>query len=106
MEATSAAVLDRDAPIALDIGYLPRALPWLARLLWASRRREVERLSVALAWLLQRSHGGYEALLGSDGVRRLVRRDGLLTIYRTPEQLAAAGTEIGAQALAPASGSR
>ncbi|MFO1058538.1 MAG: FAD-binding oxidoreductase [Dongiaceae bacterium] len=88
-------LLDRDAPIVLDIGYLPRALPWLARLLWASRRREVERLSVALAWLLQRSYAGYEALLGGDGARQLVRRDGLLTIYRTPEQVAGADLEIG-----------
>jgi D-amino-acid dehydrogenase len=87
-------LLDRDAPIVLNLGYLPRAMPWIARLLWSSRRSEVERLSVALAWLLQRSHAGYEALLGSDGVRQLVRRDGLLTIYRTPGQLAAADTEI------------
>ena len=87
-------LFDRDAPIVLNLKYLPRALPWLLRLLRASRPTEVERLSVALAWLLQRSHESYESLLGRAAVRNLVRRSGLLTIYRTHQQLAAAQPEL------------
>jgi D-amino-acid dehydrogenase len=87
-------LLDPESPVAIRLRHLPRALPWLVRLLQSGRPQEVERLSVALAWLLRQSYDGYADLLTDAEVRRLFRRSGLITIYRSEAQIAAARAEI------------
>jgi D-amino-acid dehydrogenase len=87
-------LLDRNAPIAVDPRYLPRALPWFVRLLRSSASAQVDRLSVALAWLLGRAYEGYAGLLTEHEFNTLLRRSGLVTVYRTAAQIAAAETEL------------
>jgi D-amino-acid dehydrogenase len=83
-----------DAPLSVRLAYLPRLLPWLIRFLRASRPAEVERLSIALANQLSGTFQAYEPLLREAHAEDLVLRRGLVTVYRTAEQVAAARREI------------
>jgi len=76
-------LLDPLGPLALRWSYLPQLLPWLWRFLLAARPREVERLSTALAALLDGSLDAYAPLLGEAGAPELLHRTGWLTVYET-----------------------
>jgi D-amino-acid dehydrogenase len=56
-------LLDRESPLAIRWGYLPKLAPWLGRFLLASRPRRVEHLSVALASLQKHAVRAYADLL-------------------------------------------
>jgi D-amino-acid dehydrogenase len=87
-------LIDPDAPLSIRLAYLPRLLPWFARFLRSSTGREVERLSHALADLLKEALTAYAPLLAAADAGDLVKQKGLVTVYRTAEQLAAARPEI------------
>lgn len=87
-------LVDPEAPLSVRLAYLPRLLPWLARFLRAGRPAEVERLSVALADQLRGTFEAYAPLIDAAAAGELVQRRGLLTAYRTAEQLQAAQREI------------
>jgi D-amino-acid dehydrogenase len=85
---------DPDAPLSIRWAYAGRLLPWLVRALAASRRNQVERLSLALADLLRDAIDAYGPILAAASAAALVRRDGLVMVHRNDEQLAAANAEI------------
>jgi D-amino-acid dehydrogenase len=87
-------LLDSDAPLSIRWAYAPRLLPWFARFLAASRPDRAERVSRALAELLSGAIAAYAPMLAAAAASALVRRDGLLTVYRNEAQLAEAKPEI------------
>lgn len=87
-------LMDPSGPLAIRWRYLPRLAPWLVRLLWASRASAVERIAAALADLLRGAFAAYRPLLESADAEALVRREGVLVVYRSERDLAAAGPEL------------
>ncbi len=87
-------LFDRDAPLSIRWSYAATLLPWFVRLLRASTPGEVERLSRALSDMLATAVEAYGPLLEAAGAERLVRRDGLVMVYRTAEQVESARAEI------------
>jgi D-amino-acid dehydrogenase len=81
---------DPDGPLRIRPHYLPRALPWLARFLAASREREVERIATAMRALLAPIFDAYAPLLRNAGADDLVRRTGCLYAFATDASHAAA----------------
>lgn len=63
--------------------YTPRALPWLLRFLWQSRRRPVHANTAALTRLLASGAGELEGWLAAAGAPALVREQGALRLYPT-----------------------
>ena len=76
-------LLDSTGPLALRWSYLPKLWPWLVRFLAAARPREVERISKALADLLDGSLAAYDPLLQEAGAPDVIRKTGWLTLYET-----------------------
>lgn len=69
-------------PLAVRWSYLPRALPWLARYLWAGwTEAKVLRTAKALRPLLVDSPALYAELAEAAGVPALIRRQGLMYVY-------------------------
>ncbi|PZW49145.1 D-amino-acid dehydrogenase [Humitalea rosea] len=69
-------------PLAVRWSYLPRALPWLARYLWAGwTEAKVLRTARALRPLLVDSPALYAELAAAAGVPGLIRRQGLMYVY-------------------------
>jgi D-amino-acid dehydrogenase len=81
-------LLDRDGPLRLPLAYLPRAMPWLARFLAASRPDRVEAIAARLARLNAGVIDGHVALAREIGAPELVRRQGHLHVYPDAESLA------------------
>ena len=63
-------------PLAIRLGYLPRAVPWFLRFLAASRPKRVERIADALRPLLSQTFDAYEPLVRRAGVSDLIRQTG------------------------------
>ncbi len=76
-------LLDPLAPLAIRWRYLPWIAPWLLRFVRASRPERVEAISIALKSLLDGVSDSYDALLESAGAGDLVRKEGLLYVYRS-----------------------
>ncbi len=76
-------------PLAVRWAYLPRATPWLLRLLAASRRSRVAAIADAMGALNMPSVDAYGELLGSADFADLVRRDGAINAYETVAALEA-----------------
>lgn len=81
---------DPEGPLVLRWHYLLAAMPWLARFVWASRRAEVERISMALATLLSHAQPAYRSFLDDDAYRTYVASRGLLFPYKSETAFAAA----------------
>ncbi len=79
-------LLDPTGPLHVRWRYLPRAAPWLARWLLASRIRTVERSSAALRGLLHGAVDEYHDLLGPQEAARLIRRNGQLILWQSDRQ--------------------
>ncbi|MDX6749482.1 FAD-dependent oxidoreductase [Geminicoccaceae bacterium 1502E] len=82
-------LLDRNSPLSVRWRHLPELLPWLARLVLASRPERVEELSRALAALLDRADQAHDILIQQCGLANLVRSGGWLKIACSPEKLEA-----------------
>ncbi|GAB1575618.1 NAD(P)/FAD-dependent oxidoreductase [Bordetella petrii] len=83
-------VRDPLGPLAVRAGYLPRALPWLARYLaaaWTWPR--VERTAHALRTLLADAPALHQALAAQAGVPHLIEQRGLLHAYLSEQQFRA-----------------
>ncbi len=82
-------LIDPLGPLVVRWAYLPRAAPWLLRLLAASRRSRVAAIADAMGALNTPSVDTYGELLGSADFADLVRRDGAINAYETVAALEA-----------------
>jgi D-amino-acid dehydrogenase len=74
-------------PLAIRWSYLPRALPWLLRYLWAGwTETKVEAAARALRPLLADAPALHKALAEEAGVGQLIERRGLIYTYETRAQ--------------------
>lgn len=87
-------LLDPESPLSIRWGYAPRLLPWAVRLMRASRPAEVRRIAANLAAILDRAHDAYAPLLATAEATHLLRHQGWLHLFETPEAFAAAHTDI------------
>jgi D-amino-acid dehydrogenase len=77
------------APLSIRPSYLPAALPWLARFLWASRPSAVEASMRALTELQVRALPAWLARAEALGLSRHIHRRGALYLHPTAETLEA-----------------
>jgi D-amino-acid dehydrogenase len=75
-------VLDPTGPLVVRWRYLHRIAPWLARFVMAARPDSVERISIALATLLDRSNAAWEELVAAAQAEDVWRQTGELHVYR------------------------
>ncbi|MFL6936187.1 MAG: NAD(P)/FAD-dependent oxidoreductase [Xanthobacteraceae bacterium] len=88
------AALKRSLEVNYHLSSLPRVLPWLRAFRAASapeRRAETARL---MRPLMAQAVSEHEALMAESGARRYLRKDGLLTLYRSERALAELWTEL------------
>lgn len=76
-------LLDPLGPLAIRWRYLPRLLPWLFAFVSASSPTRVERISIALAGLLEGAIDAYKPLLEMTGDTEMIRRTGWIGPYET-----------------------
>ena len=81
-------LLDETAPLAIRWRHLPSVLPWLLRLLRATRPSEVERISAALAAELRHAQAAFGPLLEDPDTAGLFHREGLVVVYPDEASLA------------------
>ena len=68
-------------PLAIRLGYLPKALPWFMRFVAASRAARVEKIADALRSLLRQTFDAYLPLTENANCSDLVRRTGYVVAY-------------------------
>jgi D-amino-acid dehydrogenase len=88
------AALKRAPEVNYHLSSLPRVLPWLMAFRAAStpeRRTETARL---MRPLMAQAVAEHEALATESGAMRYLRKDGLLTLYRSERALAELWTEL------------
>src|SRR5687767_1341836 len=76
---------DPMGPLRIRWAYLPKATPWLLRLLAASTPARVEKIADALRPLLRQTFEAYEPLVKHAGVTDLVRQTGYVVAYEKRE---------------------
>jgi D-amino-acid dehydrogenase len=81
-------LLDPESPLRLPLPYLPRALPWLARFVAASRPDAVRDAAARLAALHAGAVNAHMALASEIGVPELIVQRGHLHLY--PDEAALA----------------
>jgi D-amino-acid dehydrogenase len=82
LKAVPGMLRDPLSPLAIRWSYLPRLAPWLLRFALSSRPRLVERASIALHSLIDRSLDAYELLIAGTAAEQHVRGGGLLYAYQ------------------------
>ncbi|MFO0997865.1 MAG: FAD-dependent oxidoreductase [Alphaproteobacteria bacterium] len=90
-------LLDPLGPLAFRWGHMPSMLPWFLKILRASTPREVDRIAAMLVALVGRSIEAWQTLLGAESSARLLKREGVLQVFRDPRKLAAMETEVALQ---------
>jgi D-amino-acid dehydrogenase len=73
---------------------LPRLLPWLTAYRAASRPHQLVETARAMRPLMAHAVAEHEALLAESGATRYLRREGLLTLYRSDRALSALWPEL------------
>jgi D-amino-acid dehydrogenase len=76
-------LMDPMSPLAIRWSYVPHLFPWLWRFLKAARPGEVERISRALAGLLDGAVEAFTPLLAEAGAADMLRRTGWLCVYES-----------------------
>ena len=76
-------LLDRDGPLVIRWPHLPRLAPYLLRFVAAARPDRVERISAALAALLDRALDAFRELLDAAGALDAVAGTGELYVYQS-----------------------
>ena len=76
-------LMDKDGPVIIRPGYFPKALPWLMRLVLATRWSKIERTAQALLSLSRNVLPAYDALFGIVPVSDVIHDVGRLTVYST-----------------------
>ncbi len=89
-------LFDPSGPLRLRLGYLPRALPFLALFARATPRDRAQATARALRTLHVRTLDLYQSLIDEAGAPELITRPGQLHVYETDDSFAAAriGREI------------
>ena len=87
-------LVDREASLKIRWRYLPRLLPWLFRFLAASRPSRVREISASLAELMAPAIEAYLPLVQAAGAGDLIRRQGLLNVFRDPRAFVALQPEL------------
>lgn len=82
-------LLDPMGPLRLDWQYLPRAMPWFARLLLNLRATPFRRSVAGIRALNEASLGAWRRLLDSIGRSDMLREDGSLLVFEKPESVSA-----------------
>ena len=82
-------LFDPLGPFAVRWSYMPKAAPWLLRLLANSRRSRVEAIADALHALNAPTLEAYRELLDAADFSDLIRVDGSLTVYESEAELEA-----------------
>jgi glycine/D-amino acid oxidase-like deaminating enzyme len=88
-----AMLFDPTGPLVVRWQYLPRLAPWFLQFLANSTWKTYERIAEALTPLVTRSLDAWIGLVGQAEAARLFRRDGLLYVFRKPENFEAAKKE-------------
>ena len=76
-------LMDKDGPVIIRPGYFPKALPWLLRLVLATRWSKIERTAQALLSLSRNAIPAYDALFGIVPVDGVMHDVGRLSVYST-----------------------
>lgn len=78
-------LIDKEGPLSVKWGYLPKASPWLLKWLCSSTEKAAEYSSLALFNLNQNAVQGYKELLTIQQADSLIRHTGhLYTYYKKP----------------------
>ncbi|CAM2995263.1 D-amino-acid dehydrogenase [Pseudomonas gessardii] len=80
-----AMLMDPMGPLRLDWKYLPRALPWFARLLLNLRPAAYQRTVAGLRALNESSLGAWQRLLANIAQPQLMHEDGSLLVFERAE---------------------
>lgn len=78
-------LLDPKGPLVVRWRYLHRIAPWLAKFVLAARPDSVERISMALASLLDQSNEAWLDLIKAASAQEVWRQSGELHVYRKKE---------------------
>ncbi|MDD0986562.1 NAD(P)/FAD-dependent oxidoreductase [Pseudomonas shahriarae] len=78
-------LMDPMGPLRLDWKYLPRALPWFARLLLNLRPAAYQRTVAGIRALNESSLGAWQRLLANIDRPQLMREDGSLLVFERAE---------------------
>ena len=76
-------LLDPNGPLVIRWRCLPRLAPYLVRFIAAARPDRVERISIAIAALLDRAIDAFRDLLGAAGALDAIARTGELHVYQS-----------------------
>ena len=87
-------LLARGGSLRIRWRYLPRLIPWLWRFVAAATPARVDAVSRALAGVMKGAMDDYAPLIEGAGAQDLIRRQGLLVVYRTPESLRSVAREL------------
>ncbi len=94
LRALPSLLLDPDSPLALRRAAIPALAPWLARFLRQSMPGAARRNARAIATLLAHAAQDWTDLAAEIGAEPLLRRRGVLSLYETPGQRAAAQADL------------
>ncbi|RWE22336.1 MAG: FAD-binding oxidoreductase [Mesorhizobium sp.] len=76
-------LMDRNGSVTIRPTYFPYVLPWLLRLVLATRWEKIDRSAVALLSLSQDALTAYDALLDIVPIPNIIHDVGKLTVYST-----------------------
>ncbi|MDD9982269.1 MAG: FAD-dependent oxidoreductase [Gammaproteobacteria bacterium] len=76
-------LLDPNGPLVIRWPYLPRLTPYLLRFIASARPDRVERISVAIAALLDGAIGAFREMLGAAGALDAIAATGELYVYQS-----------------------
>jgi len=82
-------LFDPESPLTIRWRYLPSLLPWLVRLLRASKRERFDEISDDIVALVSRAEAAHDHVIQRTGSGDLVHRHGWLKIARSKESLQA-----------------
>jgi glycine/D-amino acid oxidase-like deaminating enzyme len=88
-----AMLLDSEGPLTVRWRDFPQLARWFLTFLGNSNWRDYERIADTLTPMVTRSLTAWQDLVETAAAQRLFRQDGLLYVFRKPENLAAAGEE-------------
>lgn len=87
-------LMQTNSSLSIRWRYLPTLIPWLIRFIASCNEEQARHSTRALAGLVGDAMDAYEPLFQSAGASDLVRREGLLYVYKTPRMFAEAQLEF------------
>ena len=82
-------LLDSQGPLTIRPSYFVQAAPWLMRFALSARPARVEQIADALRALHRHVFESYEPLVQAAACESLIRRSGVLSVYRSASAFAA-----------------